>query len=260
MQAYQFVGASSIAANGKAMLYASCNAAATGADPRVEVIADGQSLGLFNVGDDVALPRAADRWEVRPLSASPVLSGVVKIGNGRARVAGSSVVEVLDSSAQRTMQARQLFMSWSVVGPTDTRFPAVGVFSAAKKIAVRQLRFRSSTASAWFIYKAAGFPDSAPLVGTSQGLRNKLIGQPESTVLEWRAWFDARPPSAAQLPVSVPLGVSMGTMEGQANEWCDVVTATQAPWVLLPGWSIFVTPQTALQQTIWMQIDAEEID
>lgn len=171
---YTFSGTRVIDAQGRVLVYTDSDAAANGADERINVFADGAHVGTIRPGAMVKMDREANRWELVPVSASLLLSGTVHIGNGDFHPGTiNGTVTVIDGELQRSIQGfqglgmihRQAAVNYSAV--------ALCVYTAGLSVAVRSLQLDAGTTQNARLWTAQ--VSGEPTYTERRAIRNKLV-------------------------------------------------------------------------------------
>lgn len=173
---FTFSGPARLAAEGTTLYYQSSSAALTGADPRLAVSVDGQLQGVMYPGDVLKLPQSGRVWTLDPVADSPLLAGVVMIGDGSiipGMLAGGPIA-VVDQSAAQTL-ARNQFIGGMTRQGAAAQFPSVGIVNPAateRRVVVRRARINVSANTVLRMWYAAG--QSTTFIAQDQPM-NKML-------------------------------------------------------------------------------------
>lgn len=257
---FEFNGARSIDASGRVFSYTSSDYADNGADPRLEVFADGSSVAVLMPGGVIELPETPRQWRVVPVVALPVLSGLIQVGEGIIRPATvNGTVSVVDAEVSRVFQGSQgVGIAHRVSGAAAVPVVALCMYNAAKNGILRSLVVDSPNASAIFVWVAQ--VSAEPTFTARFRIRNKLISNAATS-------FDFADGAAYALNDSTTLGSTAPDSDPtKFSNWqlLGVVRPAgapqelirAAPMVLPPGYAIAAV-QSAVNTTLYMRAEVE---
>jgi hypothetical protein len=169
---FVFSGPQSFQAAGRLFVYTDYDAA-TGADPRLWVLADGRRIKLAMPGDVIRMDREVMRWGIEPYASSPTLTGVIEIGDGdlaTGRVHGT--VQVIDGELARVWELSQAMAIAKRTAAVN--FPALGLlcYAAGYAMAVRRIILDTTASQDVHIWTAA--VSAEPTYNERRPIRNKL--------------------------------------------------------------------------------------
>jgi hypothetical protein len=254
---HDFTGRTAISAAGRYIAYTACDAALTGADPRLEIIADGRSRGVFPVGSQLHFPGGVEHFELVPVDPLLQLSGSVVIGDDDIRLPiVSGTVSVIDSSVQQTIAGQQ-FASSLVRQAAGVLFSTIGLVCRAgqgKRAIVRRLSV--SGAVGWArLYQVEG-EGLTPIAQTQP--KNKVINAAPGGAKSRLQVYDAASVSSPDPAPGELINWQQLAMFHTANGYIsEMVQGT--PYVLDPGFGLFVVAGTAAVG-MGLYTEFEEID